>query len=156
MKAEGKCDFKPKINEVSKYLVEGDPNKADEDLNERVKRLAVTDLQRREQIKKELRQQDQEQYTFKPEINQLSSMLARPKTFEELADYQEVQRKRTEKMMTRDAEEQQKCPFKPTLTKNKKYSNVQSHYTASNYSKKNTERLQKKKLHVTPPLLPPS
>lgn len=131
--------------------MEGDPNKADEDLNERVKRLAVTDLQRREQIKKELRQQDQEQYTFKPQINQLSSMLARPKTFDELADYQELQRKRTEKMMSRDAEEQQKCPFKPNLTKNKKYSNVQSHYTKSNYDTRNIERLQKKKLHVTYP-----
>ena len=150
IKNEVRCEFKPQINQISKYLVEGDPSKENEDLTEKVKRQAINDLERREQLKQQLLQEEIEKYTFQPKINELSSILAKPKTFNEQADYKEVERKRTEKMKQRDIEEEKICTFKPTkFSKNQKYDKkVQSHYSKNNYHRKLKEGQEKKKLQV--------
>ena len=138
--------FKPKINEISKFLVEGDPTKQKEDLNDKIKRLAVTDLERREQLKKELKLQEQNQYNFMPTINEISNSLAKPKTCEELADTKDTDKKKQEKMKEKDLKEQKQCPFKPKLNKN--YKKAESHYSKKNYDKKYMEMVHKKKLHT--------
>lgn len=74
--ADAECSFKPKISETSRQMVSGNLDFVGETLEDRVHRLAVKDVERRDQLRGALEQLHYRDCTFKPEVNGVSQLLA--------------------------------------------------------------------------------
>jgi len=66
------CTFAPKINQISQFLIEADPQRVNESEAERIERLSKKDAQKREIFQEQMQKAHYDQYTFKPEINKIS------------------------------------------------------------------------------------
>lgn len=71
--------FKPEINPVSQYIVEGDPEYQNLTLEDRMRKLAIVDKERQDCKLEYLRKQEEEKYPFKPNINPVSRMIIESK-----------------------------------------------------------------------------
>jgi len=78
--ADSECSFRPAITETSRQMIASNVELLGETSDERVQRLAVQDVVRRDQMREELGQLHHREYTFKPEINAVSAMLAAART----------------------------------------------------------------------------
>ena len=75
--AQEGCTFVPKINRISQFLIEADPQRTNENSYEKVDRLSRKDAQKREIFQEQMHKAHYDQYTFKPEINKISKDLGK-------------------------------------------------------------------------------
>ena len=75
------CTFQPEINLTSEIMVESDPKRMAENLDEKVNRLSKKDA-KRNQIMREMMEK---KYSFQPNINKVSKALAKDKSLTDLA-----------------------------------------------------------------------
>jgi len=74
--AEVECSFRPKISDASRQIVATNLDFVGETHEERTNRLAVKDVERRDQLRSDLEQLHYRECTFKPEVSSISQMLA--------------------------------------------------------------------------------
>ena len=125
---EKECSFQPKITENSRQLVCNNVELLGETPEERIQRLAVRDAERREQLRQELEELHHKDYTFKPQINQVSQLIA--SRLEDTPSHERLHRSarsRTEDLRSVDSE----CSFRPQLDQrsSKRFAHVKSHYS---------------------------
>ena len=113
-----------------------------------MRKLAIVDKEKIDYKLEELKKIEDQKYPFKPSLNKVSQALAKKKDLDELVDDSEREKRLIRKKILAESERMKECSFKPKLNKNKRYSNVQSHYSKKNYEKKMDEYLAKKKLEV--------
>ena len=70
------CTFKPEINLTSEIIVESDPNRGHETLEDKMARLYLRDKKKNEVIKEIKTAEVYGQLTFQPQINKVSKVLA--------------------------------------------------------------------------------
>lgn len=134
------CTFKPEISERSRQLVTHNIDHVGELPEERVHRLAVKDVERREQMLGELRKVYARECTFKPEISLVSRLLATTNpdplgpgggapVHERLYRVAQDQRSKSVGDPRRSAAGSEECTFKPSVDESKRFSHVRGHYT---------------------------
>jgi len=139
------CTFVPKINKISQFLIEADPQRVNESEAERLERLSKKDAQKKEIFQEQMQKLHYEQYSFKPEINQISKDIGKKTTVDDLAynrDAKEhlriLREKSIDNMLTM-------CSFQPQVNKKKKYENVEPLYSKEESIMDNVKLVNKKK-----------
>eukprot|EP01017_Pseudomicrothorax_dubius_P040174 TRINITY_DN624_c0_g1_i2.p1 TRINITY_DN624_c0_g1~~TRINITY_DN624_c0_g1_i2.p1 ORF type:complete len:680 (+),score=140.73 TRINITY_DN624_c0_g1_i2:35-2074(+) len=126
--AEEDCTFRPRINKVSSYLAESDPDRCVEDLAARVDRLSRRDQQRQELTREALEKAIYDKYSFQPTLSQVSQRIGRPTPLTELADGRQVERHREELRKASEFEGMKECSFRPQVNSNPAYRDAKSSY----------------------------
>lgn len=135
---------------MSRFIIEGRPELQNESLEDKARRLAIVDTERKQHNLRQLqKQRKKEECPFKPQIDPNSRLLAKKKQPAELAAIKEKQKRLDEKKIQRENESLKECTFRPRINNNKKFSGVESHYTGKNYDKKLEAARKKKSLEVT-------
>jgi len=133
---------------LSRCILEADPDYNSLTLDDKLRRLAIVDRERLDFKMKELQKEYLSKFSFKPQINENSKILAKPKNVTELADITEKEQRLMEKKQKLEEERMKECKFKPQLTKSRTYQNVSSFYTKENYDRKLKEATEKKRIEV--------
>lgn len=110
--------FKPQINMTSEIIVESDPKRGNENLDDKMIRLYMQDHKKNEVIKELKTNEVYGNYTFKPEINKVSKALAEDQRRELLekgmSNYQ-AKDKFNQRHEAYLAEKDANCTFKPEI-----------------------------------------
>lgn len=102
-KANAQHSFEPSLNLVSRQLAE---TERPTDFEEKIRKVAVVDLEMKESKLHQLRQAELAKYSFKPEINRTSEQIAeKTRDPSKLTDWQEKERKRIEKLKVKRIKE---------------------------------------------------
>lgn len=119
----------PQINPVSRAICEsGQEQDFKTNINQRLYEIPFA---KKQILKQELQKAEELKYTFKPAINQISSVIAKPKTAEELHKRSvDKQEKISELRRQKFEQEVFGCTFKPVLNTN--YKNVQPMLSSDN------------------------
>lgn len=137
--ADGECSFRPTISETSRHIVSNNIEIVGESADDRVTRLAVRDVERREQLRGALEQLHYREYTFKPEVNSVSKKLATQlevgTSIDSFTDSAGVHERlyRTSvggKSRFSDDSRLEECSFKPQVDPQnaKRFAHVKAHY----------------------------
>ncbi len=108
---EAGCTFAPEINLTSDIIVETDPKRGKESLEDRMKRLSTKDAKKKEVIKEILEQEYYQELDFKPKINKVSKTLAKTSTINELAYNRKGEEVKSLLEERRAQEELKECTF---------------------------------------------
>lgn len=107
----------PQINPHSRIIENS--NKRDYlsvDLNKRMYEIPFT---RKQMLQKEMEKSEQEKYSFKPQINPISSAIAKKKTVSELSQFSVQKRLKTEQLKReKEEKETENCTFAPMINNN--------------------------------------
>jgi hypothetical protein len=125
---EGKeFSFKPTINSTSGIIIESDPQRAGETTEERYLRLYHKDARKQEEKKSAIEEELYGKYTYHPQINQLSRLMAADRNQTDVFEKSTV-KSIFNKNVLQETEEKfkQECTFKPKINKN--FNDVQSAY----------------------------
>lgn len=144
--------FRPKINQVSQYIVEGDPEYQNLTLEDRMRKLAIVDKERMDQNREILRKEEHGRYPFKPNINPISKMIVESKDtrkVQELSDITKREQRLLTKKIMAEEDRMKECSFKPKINKPKRFQSIESHYNSKNYAKKIEEHNERKELIVS-------
>jgi hypothetical protein len=139
--ADAECSFRPAITEASRHIIASNLELVGETPEERVTRLAVQDAARRDQVREELEQFYQREYTFKPEINPVSEMLAASR-YDNSASYahgldvsdsythERLYRTGLAKSRLNEDSRMDECTFRPQLDARscKRFAHIKPHY----------------------------
>lgn len=82
-------DFEPKVNKITKFIMESDPDRAEEKLEDKIERLAKKDFEKREIVRELVSKAYYDKFTFQPEINGVSKIIGKNNNFESLANNKE-------------------------------------------------------------------
>jgi len=160
--ADSKCTFKPEISDTSRQIVSGNIEYVGETLDERINRLAVRDVERREKVKAELEELHYKECTFKPALNPTSQMIA--SKFDDVASmdsadpnaaiHERLYRLPLNRSKCSDDSRADECTFAPAMSSHnaKRFAHVKSRYSAQNGSHlmdNIQEELQKKEEHLS-------
>jgi hypothetical protein len=106
---------KPRVSGVSELIVASQPSRAGESFAERLERLSYRDKERTDKLRRSVQDEYYAQFTHKPKINKISSIIAKGHTHEEL--YHDERSKAVRQQATRAAEEafQKAHPFRPKI-----------------------------------------
>lgn len=145
--ADAECSFQPRLSNVSQQLVAHNMELMGETLDDKVNRLAVTDVERRNDIRDALEQAHYKECSFRPSINPLSQLLGRKEgqhrhigcdiTDDQVSVHERLYSFSRNKASSKDSsyEDSQAaaCTFKPSQAPAnvKKYAHVKPHYSAS-------------------------
>jgi len=150
--ADAKCTFKPEISDVSRQIVSGNIEYVGETEEERINRLAVKDVERREQVRGAIEELYYRECTFKPTLNPHSQMLV--SKFSDVASLDSVDggasvHERLYKVplnRSRYSEDSpvDQCTFAPAVSPSaaKRFAHVKSRYSASANSSQLMENIQ--------------
>lgn len=139
--ADSEYTFKPEISHTSRHLVSSNIELVGETPEERVHRLAVRDVERREQIRGAMEELHYRECTFKPSLNPNSQMLATK--FDDIGSFDSCDpgarvHERLYKMQqnrSRCSEDSKldECTFAPAISSktSKRYAHVKSRYACS-------------------------
>lgn len=143
---ETECSFQPKITETSRQLVCNNVELLGETLDERIHRLAVRDAERREQLRQDLEELHHKDYTFKPEINPVSQVLAARLDSSNGDAHERLCRSGLSKSQ-RDDSVRSDCSFRPQLDprSSKRFAHVKSRYAKRPDLMENIRQEQEKK-----------
>lgn len=142
---EERFPFKPEINVISRQLVEeGGPV----DMNEKVRKLAIMDKEKHDCLIAQLVSQEQNKYSFKPELCKKSEILAKERDPTQLTDWAEREQRRLDRMKVVEVWRMRECKFVPETNKNKRFANLESNYSAKNYDSKMQEYQKRKQIEV--------
>ena len=127
---EGKeFSFKPKINSTSGIMIEADPERSRENANDKFHRLYNIDKRKAEQTRDMIEQELYGQYTYKPQINNLSRMMAVDRTMDNMLDVNHNKSTLSHTIHHEmDENKKKEYTFKPKINKN--YPEVQSAYVS--------------------------
>jgi len=116
---EEKCTFNPSINKISNFLVEADAERANETPEQRMERLSKKDAVKREIFQEQMQKAYYDQFSFQPEINEISKGIGKKTSLDCLAYNKEG--KQHIKMMQEQSvyAELEGCSFRPVINKNK-------------------------------------
>jgi hypothetical protein len=112
--------FKPEINLTSDILIKADTGRANENHDERIERLYRTNYEKIQSRKEQLESFYYGQYDFKPKINEISRIVGKEPSIEDLA---KRNKSRGKTRVVHD--ETEGCTFKPSINQN---NNIQSAY----------------------------
>ncbi|EAS02389.1 hypothetical protein TTHERM_00727490 (macronuclear) [Tetrahymena thermophila SB210] len=140
--------FKPQVNQVSKYLIEADEERATETTNDKIKRLHEQDNLKKQIVQEQIQKAYYDQFQFKPEINPLSKKIARKRSLDSLAFDKDKNQKKKKIKEKVENEKMKECTFQPTVNKNKKYNNLKSHYAADNIQQSLKEEKENKEKQI--------
>lgn len=135
--ADAECSFRPAITEASRHIIASNLDLVGETPEERVTRLAVQDAARRDQLREELEQFYKREYTFKPEINPVSELLAASR-YDNSGSYahgldethERLHRTGLAKSRLNEDSRMDECTFRPQLDarSSKRFAHVKPHY----------------------------
>ncbi|GAQ83719.1 hypothetical protein KFL_001590070 [Klebsormidium nitens] len=110
------CRFRPDIGSAEEVLAQAGRN-AGESRQELIERLACTDKERLEAIRRLKAEQHYAQFEFRPALNPISRLVGRPPSVELL--HKDDRAKQKLEMLRAEAEEAQKreCTFQPELSR---------------------------------------
>lgn len=127
---ESGCTFAPEINLTSDIIMETDPKRGKETVEERIKRLSTKDAKKKEVIKELLEQEYYQNLDFKPKINKVSKTLAKTSSINELAYNKRGEEVKSLLEEKRAQEELRECTFQPNLMTREKpqFRHIESKY----------------------------
>jgi hypothetical protein len=116
-RASDKSTFEPRISGVSELLVQSQPARANETFVDKIERLAYRDKERIEKDRQSLTEEYYSQFTHKPNINKISSIIGQAHTHEEL--YRNEKSKRVQEKVHEAAEQafKKEFTFHPKVSK---------------------------------------
>lgn len=147
--ADAKCPFRPHISEASRHLLAGNADLVGETQEERLHRLAVQDVKRREHMKSALSEFHSRDCTFRPEINPVSlALLAKADATKASEGQTTTPRSRRERSRERSRErhqtsrsggdvpqkqQEEECSFQPQLDSRSasRFAHVKPRYSAN-------------------------
>lgn len=133
--------FKPEISDTSRQLVSGNIEYVGETLEERIHRLAVKDVERRDKLKGHLEQYQYRECTFRPELNRTSQMLAAK--IDDVASldsadvaapvHERLYKQGQNRSRCSDDSRMEECTFAPAVSSktSKRYAHIKSRYTGN-------------------------
>ena len=122
--------FKPKINSNSELIAKTNPERIDEDINDKYQRL-YEEAEILKNKKEQLIEFYNAQYSFTPKINDISKLLGN--------NYLSLKSDIDINKITQEPDE---CTFKPKILNNEKYNSIESNYKFDeNISKKIEEEI---------------
>jgi hypothetical protein len=122
--------FKPKINSNSELIAKTNPERIDEDINDKYQRL-YEEAEILKNKKEQLIEFYNAQYSFTPKINDISKLLGN--------NYLSLKSDIDINNITQEPDE---CTFKPKILNNEKYNSIESNYKFDeNISKKIEEEI---------------
>jgi hypothetical protein len=133
--AEAKCSFRPAISDTSRQIVSTNFDYMGESLEDRVQRLAVRDVERREQVRGALENMQYQDCTFQPALNPMTQAIASQNHDRKSVDsdtpssvYERLFRTANKQRSVDDGSSE--YTFKPEIDPraNRRYSHVRSHY----------------------------
>jgi len=142
--ANAQCSFRPEISDTSRQIVSNNLDFVGETEEERIHRLAVKDVEHRDQVRGALEQLQYRECTFKPSLTATSQVLAA--RFDEVASldsgadaaagvpvHERLYRQGMNKGQGSDVSRMEECTFKPSMDPQsaKRYSYVKGHYSTS-------------------------
>jgi len=160
--ADATCTFKPEISDTSRQIVSGNVEYVGETTEERINRLAVRDVQRRDQVRGALEELHYRECTFKPSLNPTSQMLAAK--FEDVASFdsldagavvhERLYRVHANRSTCSQDTRADECTFTPAISTAtaKRYSHVKSRYAAQSGAQimeNIQDELQRKEEHLS-------
>ena len=116
-----KCTFQPELNPMSELLINGDPKRINEKIDEKVNRLYKPDRMREEAIKREIEQENRDKFTYHPNINKKSRQIA---SYKQSSEGYSIKKKEEEKRIYEA--KNRECTFHPQIDSNPE---IQSHYS---------------------------
>lgn len=120
--------FKPKINSTSNIIIEADPQRAGEQDTDKYNRLYQKDYQKAEAAKEALEYELYGKFTFKPEINNLSKLMAADRTTLDLIEAAQNKSTLTHNVHSEmNMQKIKECTFQPKINKN--YKEIPATYT---------------------------
>jgi hypothetical protein len=107
----------PTINPLSKVLAQTrEETYLENDLNSKLYKIPI---QKKEETLRLIAKREQEKFTFKPEINEISRFIAKSKTFQELSQINPIKRlKEIETKKKNEENELKECSFRPKINQN--------------------------------------
>lgn len=91
-----KYTFEPELNPISRQLADDD---RPTDFDEKIRKLAVIDVAKKECLMEQLRVQEDSKYTYTPQINRKSEMIAdKTRDPSKLTDWTERESKRIDRL----------------------------------------------------------
>lgn len=138
--AKSKCSFQPKISDTSRQIVSFNIDFVGETTEDRVNRLAVKDVERRNHLRGQLEQIHYQDCTFKPAVNSASQILASKLEASDFAEsgpspvHERLYRSALEKLKSTDnSHEEEEYSFKPQMDPKsaKRFAHVKAHYASS-------------------------
>ena len=131
--------FKPKINSTSDIIAKTNPERMEEDIDDKYQRL-YDEAEKIKQKKEELKSFYDAQYDFKPKINELSKIIGNSISYNK----KNMTNSEISENIVKN-EIYNECTFKPNIINNEKYKNIQSNYKYdNNISEKIKEELNNK------------
>jgi len=133
--AEAKCSFRPAISDTSRQIVSTNFDYMGESLEDRVQRLAVRDVERREQVRGALENMQYQDCTFRPVLNPMTQVIVSQNHEKKSVDidtpscvHERLYRTANKQRSVNDGSTE--YTFKPDadLRANRRYSHVRSHY----------------------------
>lgn len=140
--AQAQCSFRPEISDTSRQIISNNIEFVGETSEERINRLAVKDVEHRDQVRGALEQLQYRECTFKPCLNPTSQALAAK--FDEVASldsgadaaagvpvHERLYRSGLNRVPNSDSSRMEECTFKPNIDPQtaKRYAYVKGHYT---------------------------
>lgn len=136
--AEAVCSFKPEISGTSRQMVSNNLEYVGETPEERVDRLAVKDVERRDKVRDALEQLHYRDCTFRPAVNPMSQRIARDDMSDCSADVTPVHERlyrpsSNNKSRSTDDARMDECTFKPAMDAKsmKRFGHVRPSYDSS-------------------------
>lgn len=139
--ADSECTFKPEISDTSRQIVSSNIEMVGETVEERVNRLAVRDVERRDQVRGALEELHYRECTFKPSLNPTSQMLATK--FDDAASFdsgdpcsrvhERLYKISQNRSRCSEDSKLDECTFTPAISakSSKRYAHVKSRYACS-------------------------
>lgn len=154
--AEADCSFRPKISETSRQMVSTNLDFLGETVQERVQRLAVKDVQRREELRGALQQLHYQECTFKPEVNAVSQQLASraegAMCGSKVPVHDRLYKAGLAKARVGESSQLEDCSFRPQLdpATAKRFAHVKPHYSSNGarVMENIREELERREEHV--------
>ncbi|KAM3146327.1 hypothetical protein pb186bvf_001672 [Paramecium bursaria] len=122
--------FKPTINKQSAMIIESNEDRLNEDPNQKYERLGQKDYEKNKMLKEQIQEAYYNQYTYKPQINQISSIIARKRSLDNLA--YNPDRKEKLRILKEEQEQKQSHSFYPQTSKTSQYQHIKSKYQKDN------------------------
>lgn len=126
---EGKeFSFKPKINATSGVIIEADPDRANENSEQKYERLYNRDARKVNETREMIEEELYGKYTYQPQINHLSRLMAADRTSMDLLELTQNSKLLTHSVHQEIEQKHRKeCTFKPKINNN--YNDIKSEYS---------------------------
>eukprot|EP00928_Gymnodinium_smaydae_P037873 TRINITY_DN26238_c0_g1_i2.p1 TRINITY_DN26238_c0_g1~~TRINITY_DN26238_c0_g1_i2.p1 ORF type:complete len:453 (-),score=76.70 TRINITY_DN26238_c0_g1_i2:36-1394(-) len=135
-RVDAECSFRPEISDVSRQIVSSNLEYLGETSDERVERLAIRDVERRDRLRGALEQLHQRDCTFRPAVNPMSQLIAARAEDQQMmhgGQRMEVYERLYQGALDRSRDNSQMSvgeghSFRPQVEQKKRFAHIKSHY----------------------------